>query len=102
MFYDFFPYSVIVTNTKSKKGDMLYIFLMWIPRYIDMNPHFSQNILNKGIFQMWIHHYIDMNPQFCQNVLNKGIFNMWIHRYIDMYPHCLGIKYKKGDMLVIF
>ena len=35
---------------------------MWIPRYIDMNPHFSQNILNKGIFQMWIHHYIDMNP----------------------------------------
>ena len=29
---------------------------------IDMNPHFSQNILNKGIFQMWIHHYIDMNP----------------------------------------
>ena len=60
MFYDFFSYSVIV-NTKrgiccisSKCG---YIA-------IDMNPHFSQNILNKGtcIFQMWIHHYIDMNP----------------------------------------
>ena len=27
---------------------------------------------------------------------------MWIHRYIDVYPHCLGIKYKKGDMLYIF
>ena len=63
---------------KYKKRDMLYIFLMWIPRYIDMNPHFSQNILYKGIFRMWI------------------------HRYIDMYPHCLGIKYKKGDMLYIF
>ena len=25
-FMTFFPYSVIVTNTKSKKGDMLYIF----------------------------------------------------------------------------
>ena len=44
---------------------------MWIPRYIDMNPHFSQNVLNKG-------------PVF------KGIFRMWIHPYIDMYPHCLS------------
>ena len=51
---------------------------------------------------MWIHRYIDMNPHFSQNILNKGIFRMWIHRYIDMYPHCLGIKYKKGDMLYIF
>ena len=65
-------------HIKYKKKDMLYIFLMWIPNYIDMNPHFSQNILYKGIFKMWI------------------------HRYIDMYPYCLGIKYKKGDMLYIF
>ena len=59
MFFDFFPYSVIVTNTKG--GYVVYV-QMWIPRYIDMSPHFSQTILNKGIFQMWIHHYIDMNP----------------------------------------
>ena len=24
---------------------------MWIPRYIDMNPHFSQNILKKAILE---------------------------------------------------
>ena len=43
---------------------MSYIFKICIPRYMDVNPYFSQNILNKGIFQMWIHHYIhvDMNP----------------------------------------
>ena len=39
---------------------------------------------------MWILRYIDMNPHFSQNILNKGIFRMWIHRYIDMYPHCLN------------
>ena len=33
--------------------------------------------------------YIDMNPHFSQNILNKDIFRMWIYRYIDMYPHCL-------------
>ena len=38
---------------------------------------------------MWIPRYIDMNPHFSHNILNKGIFRMWIHRYIDMYPHCL-------------
>ena len=27
---------------------MLYIFKMWIPCYIDVNPHFSQKILNKA------------------------------------------------------
>ena len=30
-----------------------------------------------------------MNPHFSQNILNKDFFKMWIHRYIDMYPHCL-------------
>ena len=48
---------------------MLFIFKMWIPRYIDMNPHFSQNILNKGTFQMWIHHYIDMNPHKSKHIV---------------------------------
>ena len=38
---------------------------------------------------MWIPRYIDMNPRFSQNTLNKGIFRMGIHRYIAMYPHCL-------------
>ena len=38
---------------------------------------------------MWIPRYIDMNPHFSQNILNKGILRMWIHRFIDMYPHCL-------------
>ena len=38
---------------------------------------------------MWIPHYIDMNPHFSQNILNKDIFRMRIHRYIDMYPHSL-------------
>ena len=51
-----------------KKGGMLHIFKMWIPRYIDVNPHFSQNILNKGIFQMWIPRYIDMNPHKSKHV----------------------------------
>ena len=62
---------------------------MWIPHYIDMNPHFSQNILNKGIFQMWIHHYKDMNPHKSKHIKVVYIFRMLIHRYIDMYPHCL-------------
>ena len=44
---------------------------MWIPRYIDMNPHFSQNILNKDIFRMWIHRYIDMYPH---SLDNSGVF----------------------------
>ena len=47
---------------------------------------------------MWIPHYIDMNPHFSQNILNKGIFRTWIHRYIDMYPHCLDNSKKKVDV----
>ena len=47
-----------------KKGDMLYIFQMWIHYYIDMITHKSKHI-------------------------EVYIFRMWIHRYIDMYPHCL-------------
>ena len=47
---------------KQKGGYVVYLLNVDTSLYKDMNPHFSQNILNKGIFQMWIHHYIDMNP----------------------------------------
>ena len=38
------------------------------------------------------HNDIDMNPHFSQNILNtcKGIFRMWIHRYIAMYMYPLA------------
>ena len=64
----FMTFSLFCHCYQYKKGDMLYILKMWIPRYIDMNPHFSQNILNKGIFQMLIHHYIDMNPHMSKHI----------------------------------
>ena len=56
-------FSLILSLKPIQKGGYVvpYIFKMWIPCYIEVNPHFSQKILNKGIFQMWIH-YIDMNP----------------------------------------
>ena len=57
---NFMTFFLILSLLPIQKGDVLNIFKMWIPRYIDLNPQFSQNILNKGIFQMWIHHYIDM------------------------------------------
>ena len=60
-FMTFFLILSLLPIQKAKRG-ICCISSKWIPRYIDMNPHFSQNILNKGIFQMWIHHYIDMNP----------------------------------------
>ena len=50
---------------------------------------------------MWIHRYIDMNPHLSQNILNKGIFRMWIHCYIDMYPHCLDNSNLVGECIHI-
>ena len=47
------------------------IFKMWIPRYIDMNPHFRQSVVNKGIFKMWIRHYIDMYPHYVRTYKSR-------------------------------
>ena len=62
---------------------------MWKPRYIDMNPHFSQNILNKGIFRMWIHRYIDMYLDCLDNsfLSIQCDFFSQLTVYIGTYPH---------------
>ena len=69
---------------------------MWIPRSIDMNPHFSQNILNKGIFQMWIHRYKTMSPHCLDNIfLVVNVFYSQltvVYREISKFASH-GIKY---------
>ena len=53
----FITFFLILSLLPIQKGGYVVYLQMWIPRYIDVHSHFSQNILNKGIFQMWIHHY---------------------------------------------
>ena len=73
-YIDMYPHGL---GIKYKNGDMLYIFQMWIPRYIDMNPHFSQKILNEDIFRMCIHRYKDMYPHSLDN--SFLVFNVQRH-----------------------
>ena len=62
---------------------------MLIPRFLDMNPHLSQHILNKDIFQMWIHHYTDMNPH--KSIHIKEVYPKNVDTsLLDMYVHCGG------------
>ena len=72
---------------------------MWIPCYIDMNPHFSQNILNKGTFQMWIHHYIDMNPHESKHIKVVYLKNVDtpLYRHVSTLP---GHQIQKGGYVV--
>ena len=38
----FMTFSLFCHCYKCEKWDMLYIFLMWIPHYIDMNRHLAK------------------------------------------------------------
>ena len=36
---------------------------------------------------MWIHRYIEMYPHFSQGLVLSHFFKMWKRRYIEMFPH---------------